>query len=485
MISFQLAFKPMLFRQSTAKLVLRSLACFLGLLLWPAGVVFGFELPQIYFTDCVLDRIQAPPGGKIAGSIALWNYEAAPLSDLRLGYELSYGPSGAKKILDLRTGVPFALAAGERRSFKFEYWLPYKLPSQIQMGDGGLTFRVKVANSLGTVLAWTDKIIYSDATGVFFTLDYLADPASKNPGILSPGESPEVRFNITLPPDLKRSEMISKVVRYQTCKKISESCFESELPLELEAASRKTIAYRLPVFREPGFYRTVVRMVNKGSGDIVSNSLEYVWIVKESQGNAQIHYALLDKDTYPSGSIASLRVGFSAVDWIIGADKELSVAAKILAGDGAIAGEAVKSVKMSDREALLRIPITKEADSPKASLILSIGGHPVDNYEFLAKEQEANSPEGQVKIPEPVLPGFWPLFFARFSLYIAVFSGFVLISAVVYGFKVIAPYLKAKKRLRSKKKFANKSAVNGGSLGALLDEFDEIEKRNKRFKSPK
>lgn len=479
----------MLRQQLITRVLYRLLVCVLGLVFWPVPAVFGFDLPQIYFTDYGLDRTRIEPGGKTAGTITLWNYDASPASDLVLGYQLIYGTGNAKKIIDTRVGDAFALAAGEKRSFKFNYWLPYRLPGgDDPSGDGSagseLTLRVKVENSLGTVLAWSDKNIYSGPAGSFFNLDYFADLLSANPGVLDPGESPELRFALTRPSDLGRSDTIAQVIRFKTAREGNPSWRESDLPLEIGKDARKTITYKLPPFGEPGRYTTTVKVVNKGSGDVVSNSLEYSWIVKGPQGNAQIIFAALDRDAYTAGAIASLRVGFAAQDWSGIPDKELKVAGKILDGDGQIAGEAADTVKISEQETVLRVPIAKDVKNPKAALQLIMGGKTADAYEFLAKEPNGQA-ENKPKLPDPVLPGFWSLFFARFSLYIAVFAAVILFGAIVYYLKVIRPYLLKKKKEKARKKAAKKEAAASDSIGDLLDEFNQIEKQNKRFKLPK
>jgi hypothetical protein len=481
----------MLSQQSIIRAFYRLLICVLGLAIWPVPTVFGFNLPQIYFTDYSLNRTRIEPGGEATGTVTLWNYDALPASDLALGYQLAYGSGGAKKILDERAGDAFTLAAGEKRTFKFSYWLPYRLPGGEDLlgagltGDGGLTLRVKVQNSLGTVLAWADKSVYSDSTGSFFTLDYLPDLLSANPGVLAQGESPELRFALTAPSDLKQSDTIALVIRYKTAREGNPSWRESDLPLEIGSDVRKTITYELPPFGEPGRYTTTIKVLNKGSGDVVSNSLEYSWIVKNPRGNAQIFFAALDKDAYTEGAIASLRVGFAAQDWNGGPDNKLKVAGKIFDGSGQIAGEAAETVKMSEREAVLRIPITRDVQNPKAAIQLIVGERTADSYEFPVKEQKDGADDNKPKLPDPALPGFWSLFFARFSLYVAVFAAIILAGAIVYYLKVIRPYLRKKQKKKAGKKALKKPAVSSGSMDDLLDEFNEIEKQNKRFKLPK
>jgi len=65
----------------------------------------------------------------------------------------------------------------------------------------------------------------------------------------------------------------------------------------------------------------------------------------------------------------------------------------------------------------------------------------------------------------------------------------ILVLVMVYCLRALRFWLKKKKkqkeRERERQKAAAKKILDGDSLGGLLDQFNEIDKQNRRFKPPK
>ncbi len=478
---------------------IKFIVCILSLLFFRVQNVSAFDLPAIYFSDYRLDKVQIEPGAKTTGAVTLWNYDQNPVSDLRFNYLLLQTIGGSQKIIDSRYGDAFSLGQKEIRTFNFSYWMPYKLPDAVSSdlegglsgAAGGFVLRVRVENSLGTILAWSDKPVKSVPTGVFFNLGYVPQIISSNPGLVVAGSKPEVHFVLTRPAGLERKDMIAQVIRFTTTGEGGRLQSETELPLALGTDEGETITYALPPFGAPGRYETTVRVVNRGSGDIFSNSLSYSWVVKNPLGDAKIFFASLDKEAYFSDGIAVLKVGFAPYYWDGKQPKKALITARIFDQAGQLAGERSQIVRPSDREASLRLPIIKEALNPRVAVQVIFDGRIADTYEFFArdkKEIEAGNQNAR-ELPVPVLPNFWSLFFVRFSLYIFVFCGVILVLVMVYCLRALRFWLKKKKkqkeRERERQKAAAKKILDGDSLGGLLDQFNEIDKQNRRFKPPK
>jgi len=478
---------------------IKFVVCILSLLFWRVQNVSAFDLPAIYFSDYRLDNTQIEPGAKTTGAVTLWNYDQNPVSDLRFNYLLLQTTSGSQKIIDSRYGDAFSLGQKEIRTFNFSYWMPYKLPDAVSSylegglsgADGGFVLRVRVENSLGTTLAWSDKPVKSVSTGVFFDLGYVPEITSSNPGVVVAGSKPEVRFVLTRPTGLEHPDMIAQVIRFTTTTEGGRSQSETELPLAYGTDEGETITYALPPFAVPGRYETTVKVVNRGSGDIFSNSLSYWWVVKNPLGDAKIFFASLDKEAYSADGIAVLKVGFTPYYWDGKQPKKALITARLFDQAGQLAGERSQIVRPSDREVSLRLPIIKEARNPRVAIQVILDGRIADTYEFFArdkKEIDAGN-ENTRELPVSVLPGFWSLFFVRFSLYIFVFCGVILALAMIYCFRVLRLRLKKKKkqkeRERERQKAAAKKALDSDSLGDLLDQFNEIDRQNRRFKLPK
>ncbi len=474
---------------------LKLIVCILSLLFWGVQNVSAFDLPAIYFSDYRLDNIQIEPGAKTTGAVTLWNYDQNPVSDLRFNYLLLQTTGGSQKIIDSRFGEAFSLGQKERRTFNFSYWMPYKLPDAIEGSlsgaESGFVLRVRVENSLGTILAWSDKLVKSVSTGVFFNLGYVPEITSSNPGVVVAGSKPEVRFVLTRPAGLERKDMIAQVIRFTTTTEGGRSQSETELPLVYGTNEGETITYALSPFAVPGRYETTVKVVNRGSGDIFSNSLNYSWVVKNPLGDAKIFFASLDKEVYSADGIAVLKVGFTPYYWDGKQPQKALITARLFNQAGQLVGERSQIVQPSDREVSLRLPIIKEARNPRVAIQVILDGRIADTYEFFArdkKEIDAGN-ENTRELPVPVLPGFWSLFFVRFSLYIFVFCGVILALAMIFCFKALRFWLKKKKkqkeRERERQKAAAKKALDGDSLGDLLDQFNEIDRQNRRFKLPK
>lgn len=462
-----------------------GLALFFFLLFTYAPGIFAFNVPQVYFSDYRLDRVLIEPGSKTSGTVTILNGDGNPVPDLHLEYALMFSENGRNKVIDSRIGQAFSLEPSKRQTFSFNYWLPYKLP------DARLFLRTEIRNSLGTMLAWADKPIASLPADVFFILDYLAQETPEGSGIIEAGGSPKVIFSLRGPEELGKYDLVSKVVRFTTFRS-SQKIAETEVVLTPELVRIGKIAAELPPIAEAGFYRTEAIVFNKGSGDQFSNKLPFEWIVKRQSGNARILLATVDRTSYEAGAMATVRVLLSSYNWD-GVERSFpTVVARIKNKAGALAGEKSQVLKFSDSEALLKVPITLDVDDPQISVQVNIDGAVVDIYEFKTQAGRENALAEERKMPLPIqsLPSVWSYFFARFSLSIAIFSSIVLGICVIYYFKVLRPILRKIKMEKQKKNVIAKTrrrkrVADSDSLGELLDEFNRIDRQNKRFKLPR
>lgn len=448
-----------------------------------AGAIFALECaafitPQIYFTQFKIAKQNFKPGERVGGTAEIWNYEPQAAGDLRLAFTLAKKTGDSYEIIDARNGDSFGLPAGGKRSIDFSYWLPFKLPA------GDFFLRVKVENSRGFMFGWADAPLAAESSGDFFELVYDAkDAADGTAGsaVISSSANPPLRFQFIRPAVFDKSSTIGHVIRFSSYRSDGSLAGEADLPVSLNAPETQTIDYSLGPFNEPGTYKTAVRVVNKGSGDAVSNILYYSWIVKDGGPAASILYANLDKSAYAAGETARLSVRFSAAGFEGGEDARLFA---VLTGkDGEIIGKNERSVSLPEGFGEIDIPVSGPVYNARAAVSIESGGIELDRYEFAAGPEDGlnatSTPPAIVLEDKTGLAALAGLL-ARIFLVVGVIAVLMLAVFAGYYLKVLRPRELEIRLLKAK---AAQAKAKGDSLSDLLREFDEIDKKNKHFKT--
>jgi hypothetical protein len=444
----------------------------------PAERVVAFITPQIYFTELKIDKQHYSPGERIGGTVTLWNFEPEMASDLHFEFSLLRKTGDSLQLIDSRNGDSFSLFPGEKRNADFAYWLPYKLPS------GDFFLRVKTENSRGTVFSWSDAPLTTEPSGDFFELAY--DPADGSDGAInaaiSLSQRPSIRFTFKRPSRYDTSSTIAHVIRFSSYEPDGSLVRESDLPVALTSLESRVIDYGLEQFDNPGTYETIVRVLNKGSGDVVSNTLTYSWIVKDAGPVARILFCGLDKDAYAAGDQARLNVRFYSVG-ANGAGDAAELSAVLAEKDGKTVAEKKQTVVLDEGFGFMEIPISQNIDNPAVTLSINLGKTQLDRYQFQARvgdKANATSTVSAVTPDQGKEPSALIAALARIFLVLGVLSLVSLAIFAAYYFKTIRPANKQKKMLKAK---ASQAKIKEESLSDLLKEFNEIDKKNKQFKT--
>lgn len=451
------------------------------------GTAYSFVTPEIYFRNLTVSQKQFVAGAPVSGSAELWNNEPGQASDLMLSYTLFYRINGERLLIDRRTGDKFSLFPDETRPVGFTYWLPYVLPG------GDFTFRVAVENSRGSVIGWADTNLSLDESGKFVFIGYdsragaeAEDPRSQV--LIEPLERRSVRFTIAAN-DFTATSTFPLVYRVSTRDRFGRLLDESSEPLNLANKELRSIEHSLPALAVPGQYETTVSVYNRGSGDAMSNILKFDWIVKGPSGNAKIHYAEADSDSYQSGQTAKISAWLSFPYWPEGKTDPASINAKIYDKNGKLAGEAGQNAGDGLSRASLEVPLTRDADNPRIRIEVRSEDRMLDEYEFAARIGERPNATSSPVIGNPNrIEGGERVMIARIMSYfflvmIVLAAALPLAGALYYYFKIYRP----RKEVRAKVEADLKAEAEKkeGNLGDLLREFDEIDKENKRFKESK
>lgn len=346
----------------------------------------------VYITDISLSSLDFNSGDTITGSYSLWNSEEYIVPDISQEFMIFIPDEEGFPKIEINKVLAkekLLLSPGERKTINFSYQLPKNLLS------GTYTFRISLFGGTGTPLPWADKEINIAGNEIFLEIS--------NPRIVkneteffpligvnfSSNDSPKIRFEILnrSPSEILAVPKIVIFERQTNLQKVKE--FEKEI-LTLLAGEKKTIDYEMPKLEKPEAYVAELKFYDS-SGNLVSNSLFFRWII-EGKG-ANVLAVETSQSSYSKGDLAKVNVCYvgPADGFKIG---EGDLLVEIYNEKGEVSGSVSKSINLDEEKCiLLEIPIEKEVKVASVKTTISQAGERLKEYKT-----------GPLKILEEVKP---------------------------------------------------------------------------------
>ena len=388
-------------------------------------------VPQVYFTDLVINKNNFNPGETITGTVSLWNYEQFVIGDLVFNFQLlgdSVDGVPTKIINSQMDSNIFQLSPGEKVSKPFSYTLPANLPND------SLVFRIQLTNSRGEEMSWEEKIITIGGEDKFLTLEnywLVKDGVRLSPGggvDYKSGEIPQIIFDINNSSSFTVTAF-PKIITY----KRSQGQFLQENRIAnviLNPGQRQTIEAVLPQLTTPESYLSEIRLYDSETEEEISNSIYFRWIIS-GQDDAEILFVNPDKDSYVAGEEAIIDIQITGPAHTYSDDTPLipaeggSIEVSLFNQDDELICQGNKEVNLESSQVSVNCSIEKDVINPRVETKIIKNDKTLDEYKF--------NVESQV-IPEKISEE--PSFFEKNKKVILfVIISLIIIAMIVFYFK--------------------------------------------------
>ena len=405
---------------------------FLGIFALYLSPAYAMIVPQVYFTDLVLNKTNFEPGNTITGTVSLWNYEQFVISDLVFNFQLlgnEVDGVSTETINSQMDSNVFQLSPNEKTNKSFSYTLPANLPND------SLVFRIQLSNSRGEEMSWEDRVIIIGGENKFLVLEnywLIKDEVKLHPGggvNYQVNDIPQIVFDVNNDSDFTITAF-PKIITY----KRSQGQFLQEDKKEsiiLKPGQEQTIETALPQLINSESYLSEVRLYNTETQEEISNSIYFRWIIS-GQDDAEILFVNPDKDFYEAGEQAEIDIQLTGPAHtylegtsLIPAEKG-TLEINMFNKDNELVCQNSKEIDLEVSQVLMDCLIEKDALDPRIEIKITKNDKVLDKYEF-------NVESKGVTLEEPLEEaGF---FEKNKKILLFIFIGLILIMTIILYFK--------------------------------------------------
>ena len=406
---------------------------FLGIFVFYLFPIQAMIVPQVYFTNLTIDKINFNPGDIITGTVSLWNYEQFVISDLvfnfqLLGDEVDGVPT--KMINSQMDSNIFQLSSGEETDKSFSYTLPSNLPT------GNFVFRIQLSNSRGEEMSWEDKIITIGGENKFLTLGnywIVKDGVKLSPGggvDYKSGEIPEIIFDVNNDSNFT-VVAFPKIITY----KRNQGQFLQEnkgADIILKPEQKQTIEAFLPQLTDPESYLSEVRLYDTETEEEISSLIYFRWIIS-GQDDAEILYVNPDKDSYEAGEEAEIDIQITGPAHTYSEDTHLIpaeegvVEVSLFNQEDELMCQGNQEVSLESGQVSVSCVVSEDLVNPKIETKIIKNDKILDDYKF---EVESKNIPSEGSSEEKI-----SFFEKNKKIILFIFIGFILIMIIIFYFK--------------------------------------------------